>query len=199
MPSRACATCGKSFRFVAGGKGQPPKHCPAHRKGGQRAKDTKGQKARQADRQREKRAAKRSAGNAREEYDASALAAGLHVHEDPEAAARWAGVELSDRLLDLARTRHGAVISGDPSGTGRELTAGIHLIVNDLIRERGNIAPRDKAHVAKALAQTKEVLGGKAKHHGFTDMKIFVLGVGGTPFDPNSIPQPPQDDEEEEE
>jgi hypothetical protein len=188
-----CATCGKKFARKKGGKGRKPKHCEKCRRPRGNEQHPEENRERYNARRRARDNADRRNADSEDLNRAAELAAALSVFGNTAIAARYVGIaavgEELDRLEQLARTAHGEVIEGDLGELGRRIRATIHLCNQRVLEQRAQIAPRDLPHVMRALAQVHDILVGEGKQR-FTDIRLFVVGADGKPFEPNAVPQP---------
>ena len=93
-----------------------------------------------------------------------------------------------------AHEHHAGIIAGDPADMGRRVTAAINMMVTLCVRERAEIAPRDRPHVARALSQIHAVMVGDRTPR-VSELSLVVVGADGQPIDVNAIEQPKAKDE----
>jgi hypothetical protein len=126
------------------------------------------------------------------------LAAMLSIYPDAAQAARMVGLavdgEQLDAMVQAAHEHHAGIIAGDPADMGRRVTAAINMMVTLCVRERAEIAPRDRPHVARALSQIHAVMVGDRTPR-VSELSLVVVGADGQPIDVNAIEQPRAKDE----
>lgn len=194
-----CKTCGEYFLWKKTPKGgQPPKHCPKHRRARGEVIDLAGARKRKNARRRSKAGA--TAGEIGAElHQTSELAAALSLFADVPSAARYVGIAAEgaelEQLAARARELHPGVLAGDRAELGKRLRAAMHLCVEAAIQNRAQIAPRDLPHVMRAFAQVHDLMVGQ-QQPTWSTVTLYVVGADGKPFDPNAQPQPaiPDDD-----
>ena len=194
---RVCKGCGEEYEHVFTAKGgKPPLYCPAHRKpqGSLENADHEGNAARRKARQNAMAEGARKASVAADAITAADLAAGLSIFTDPTTAARYVGIsqrgEDLAELVEAARRDHAGVVDGDPAELGRRLNAAIHLLLNSVVRDRDQLAPRDRGQAGRALAQIHQYLGGSEQSR-FAEINLTVVGADGRPMDILADPKPP--------
>jgi len=145
--------------------------------------------AREKKRKATKRAGERRKASAADMHNAERLAVGLAIHNDLDAAARWAGIDPDVSPVEffhgLAKKHHKQVIAGDVDDLSKRMLTMMNYLLFTVAQNIDEMAPRDRVNGVRQLASARELLVGNQERAQFAQISLSVIGADGKPVSIN--------------
>lgn len=145
--------------------------------------------SRQSGRKRTQEAGKKRKATAQDMHNAERLAVGLAIHNDLDAAARWAGIDPDVSPVEffhgLAKKHHKKVIEGDVDDLSKRMLTMMNYLLFTVAQNIDEMAPRDRVNGVRQLASARELLVGNQDRAQFAQISLSVIGADGKPVSIN--------------
>lgn len=179
--TRDCATCGKPFEYPLGTPGQPPKHCPEHRR------DDRGQvydKRAQMDRKNAKRRRQTiedawgEDGETKIHQAAMRLAWYMGRYPSIDVASKAANLRIPpgelDQVAEVARQYYSDYSENDPLKLAQFCADAIFDMACVLRERQREMPPSIAGNAARAMAAVREGIVGSNATNDFAEVTVVI-------------------------